>query len=90
MIECKYKYDVDGSIITPLCKRQRHECSHDKLSGCDIDKYILSCTKCRSQIEQETRQKCWEDILQLLADYSAHILIPDTIKWELKKKWRMK
>ncbi len=50
------------------------------------------CTKCRSRIEAETRQKCWDDLCEKLSyDYSEQywILYGARLQ-ELKRKWRVK
>lgn len=46
------------------------------------------CSKCRSQIEQETRQKCWEDMI-LIVKGEMSIQTYSKIK-ELKQKWGVK
>lgn len=61
----------------------------------------FDCAECRTQIEQETRQKCWEDLEKshLLLDFrmELHYMYPqgDSICTcnvcrlrKLKKKWR--
>ena len=45
----------------------------------------LNCTKCRSQIEAETRQKCWEEVKDKLA-LTFHSELRK--KWEIEGKWQ--
>ena len=46
----------------------------------------IDCTKCRSQIEQETQQKCWEDLQKYRGFSSGEICLRPEDEEKLEQK----
>ena len=83
-------YDLSKSMA--MAAFQEQAMLKEAEASCELDGETQSCETCplgkdyRSQIEQETRQECWEDLaLEVL---QGNFIIPE---WDgavhLKNKW---